>query len=346
MHAISYVWDYRTPIAIATIAIPAAIEAGVFLSKVIKNPEVVKDKFFELKEIVVESFSTKEKAIRTVFWSVVNLAILGTAAALPFVLLPTPLAIPVALLAISAVGRMLLEGGIQQQLENVKHFLISSFTKQEEETDEEFKTRLTLNVLKTVALAAVLSGVAICAGFLIPWLTSQAALATSIWDLPAKLLPGFMKTTAFAGFAYAGVGLAHCALATYYYCKNDKAQAAFHLTCGLMGFAFPFLHSLHEPFRFHHSIEGLLIALIPFRAAKFLGATIALDSVVNCFFTQAEYVSDWGSYGKYDYMNVFFGNIKPISIGLSAAIGWEFLTENLFSPKKQPIVQKTETLSV
>lgn len=310
------------------VALPIAIEAGICLHQIIKNPEEIKGKILKAKFFLIDSFSRREgagesvndfykRAVKNGVLALGCLALVGSAAALPFIFLPLSFAPSVAMLAAYGMGKLLLICYQGKPLE-WKESLVDSFTRRTDESESAARSRILKNTAK-----AFVSGVCIVATIvlsfyafgLIEKIVSLAAI--SPWKIP-EILPS--QTTFVVFLEYALVGVLHACLAVKAALKREKGLACYHLINTFLSFLFP-LHYFYqaEPFRLHHSFTGLLLQLMPFRGVKALGALITLDSGWYYLFPERNSV---------DFMNIFIEHYSAFITILTATSIFQTFTHN------------------
>lgn len=291
--------EYQQPITAFTAAAPLAIEGGILIKNILKNPRFPIEKAIELKKRAISAFTpqdheTTERATlrisKNVFLLIGFLALAGAVFYVSLHFLPMAAAIPVALTAIFYAGKAILGAP-----EFFKQFSI-----QPGESLEEGRKRIAKLILK-VAVVGILSIGALALGAYVVYPMLMTGFS---WRVS---LPFQTKPVVFAEYAF--VGLVHLGLAIHNYIKGDKQNALFHLFAAGLAFMFPIYYWNNE-MRLHHSFLGLILMALPFRATKFIGSVITFDSSLYLL----------GKRSNFDFMNIFWGNFPLYAGTLSSAM--------------------------
>lgn len=243
--------------------------------------------------------------------------------AVPFTVLSSAFAVPAALIAIHALGRIdFWSHKAHNAIKNAKNYFQDAFTQRNAETVEDFKLRRFL-AIKQIAKITLIAAAALAGAAGVIYLATLLSHARSIWSL-YDLLPNQTPTVVF--LEYAAVGLVHVIEGITAWTRNQKAKAAFHASSALASVAFPLqlIASGSVP-RLHHSFIGLLFQLAPWNTLKILGTVINVDALLNATVLPNR---------SYDYMNVLldclpFVLTSEASITLAEDVGGRLLQRNL-----------------
>ncbi|MBI2742430.1 MAG: hypothetical protein HYX48_00740 [Chlamydiales bacterium] len=312
----TFFWAQQDLILPAVLAIPAAIEATLFLGSCYQNREGIAER---LKEAKVHLFDIYENKPADVAKLAAVAVLLSGSIIAPFCLLSPTLALPSALLAIVGIG-LLWEGAerVPGLIQDLSAWTFETFTPKNEESERDYYLRIGGGVCKVLlvsALALSTGLIAFKAGGIIKAVIGM--WATRPWSIPS-LLP--MQTPAVVLMEYALVGLCHLLLAVRAYQKDEKMMALFHGVNALLSFIFPAVYWRDEGsnLRLHHSFTGLLMQLMPFRCTKMLGALISFDSLLY-FISSNRGHWTYGRFSNFDFMNIVVGNISLILLFYVAA---------------------------
>jgi hypothetical protein len=341
-------WDYSGALLTGIVAAPIAVEVISTAVDVAQNPGIIKKKWNQAKEFIVDSFTRRpEELVKDYRWRVVKnialtigiLCLFAAAVGLPFIILPSAFAIPVAISAVSVLGRSLSHAG------EIKQKMVSLFTRGADETQEVFNKRFRANVIKAICLVVVLGALAIAAAYLIP-IVIKIISTTPVWSIPDKLF-NFQNATTVT-IAYICLGVLHLAKAIYHFKKGEKALGYFHLTNALLGIIFPIMYLQDPVTRLHHSFTGLLLQLLPFRSMRILGGVITFDSFLNLTMSNRGYVTK-DFFGRddlhrYDFMNIVVEHVPVILLAYSATCSYQLLKDRFFASKNEGICNKIQKI--
>jgi len=140
-------------------------------------------------------------------------------------LLPSALAITVAISSVYLLGKLFLNAG------DYKKQIIDRFSAREGEDPVEAKKRILKNILKTIAIGVIASA-AIAVG--VYFVLATMLVNGFTWQLA---IPLQTKRVVFA--EYASVAALHDGLAVHKWKKGDKLGALFHVFAGALSFVFP-----------------------------------------------------------------------------------------------------------
>lgn len=344
----SFVWKNQgVIIPITAIGVPLAIETGFFLKKVFQDPGIIKRKLIELKNDIYFAFHQREneseqdflkRRKRNIVISVIAAVCIAGAVACPFLILPTAFAIPAALSAAYAVGKLFLT--IQRNpnlFRKVKEFVTDAFKQRENESLKDFQARR-WQAIKRIALYSLIFATAVTAIVVAPFISMSLSHASSVWAA-ADIIPFQTKGVVFA--EYLLLGAMHAVQAARYWMKGDKARAAFHATGALASIYFPFFYMFTpgHGMRLHHSFIGLTLMLAPSAPVRTFGAFIALDSSLYAFADKRGGVNACGKFKEHDYMNSIYADLPMVLQALVSLSllqkGLDFLSED--DPKKKKI---------
>lgn len=299
-------WDYKNIIVPAAIAAPLAIEGAILAKNIYKNPSYPKEKLIHLKDRIVAAFTqqkgeTDRQAVlritKNIFLTLFCLALMAGAIYGSVILLPTSMAISVAISAVFAIGKLFANA------EEYKKQVIEAFTAKEGEAPEEARKRIRNNVIKTIVLGALgITAVVLGAYYLAPLLSHFS------WSVS---LPYQTKGVVF--MEYASIGVLHSGLAYSKWQKGEKGAALFHLFCGGLSIFFPFMY-WNNDMRLHHSFYGLLAMAMPFRAMKIFGGLVTCDSALYFLEPLRGYANAVGNFVQYDFINSVVDN-APLLVG-------------------------------
>lgn len=352
-HSTNYLWQNRGMILPLSLGIPAAIGAASLGTHIYKTRGEIKSNILHAKDLVIQSFTRREnetpeefrkRIVKNTFIAIgasISLsALIGASCILPFFVLPSLFAIPIAIAGISSVGDLLVNGRSycrkwKQRYVQGKAFLHDSFTAKKGESKEAAKKRILKNTFLAIGVTTLALGAlgALCFGisYLVLYaLHAWASGGIGIWNL-YDLFPIHSKLG--ITLTYAGVGALHTMVGVHKWRKGDKLGALFHFACLPLSLYFP-LHywktaSAANPMRFHHSILGLLLQLSPFRALRFYGSLVTLDSGVNNYFFQHD-----GAERQYDLQSLVVRHLKPYISALAGLSAVEFFSRRILPEEK------------
>lgn len=323
----SFVWENRQAIIPVTVlAVPIAIELGCFAINLFKDPKIIHKKLSELKSNIKDAFTQRPDEPLIEFRkrfkrniAITTLAVLAISAAIacPFIVLPTAFAIPAAISAAYAVGKLFL--WIQRNphpIKNCRNYLKDAFKQRPEESLKDFQKRRWKAILQitkcTVAFAATVTALCIA-----PYLYHALSTASSVWAM-ADVIPFQSKGIVIA--EYLTVGAAHLGVAAYKWCKGEKARALFHLSAAITAVVLPFWHMANSsgPLRPHHSLLGLVLQLAPSQAVRTFGTFIVADSLMYGFSPERGYQRLGRPFVNYDYMNAVYEQFPFVLTSLAS----------------------------
>lgn len=325
----SGMWDYRNIIAPTAVALPLAIEGGLFIKNIICHPGYLQETCRGLKNRFVNAFTqradeTTAQAVRRIakntFILIACLALMAGAAYASIYFLPGAIGIVAAVSAIYCIGKLFLNRG------RYKRELIQMFTPKPGEEPEVAKRRIFFSYVKASLVIGALAGAILIGAFILPPLLEEFS-----WTIA---LPFQTKVVVF--LEYAAVGVLHSALAAYKYCKGDKAGAAFHAAAAVASIAFPIFY-WNNDMRLHHSFLGLSLMLLPSRTAKILGTMITFDASLYMLEPLRGAPQANGTFLEYDFMNVIVDNFPLFFEGMMGAALLGDINDNWSkTPKKEP----------
>jgi len=341
--------DYTLPTTV--LVIPAAIliiRTGI---QVYKNPGVFKEKFHKLKNRIHLSFAAipaeTKKAHRTKVLK--NTALVATftlmsggAIGLSFYQFPTPLAIPVACLAIIGTGNAIsYSREVPSKIRKVKTILTESFKPIENETAEEFKSRCS-QMTKKIARYSL-------AGLSLAALTGVGAyFAIQLMRAKGYWTPISLKTNLGVYATYGTLGFAHSLQTLYYFTKQNNPQIILHVTAAVASILFPLGHWLGDTMRLHHSAWGLLSQVAPSVVLQTFGIVIAGDSALYFFSRERCETPPDGDYSfceNYDFMNTIVDKRIFAMLSIAGLTLAELLLSHLLALseiKEDPLILDTD----
>lgn len=350
----SFVWENRDVLLpVTAIGIPLAIEIFAFISKVRKDPGCIKRKLIQVKQDIHAAFHQQanesthdfqKRLVRNIIFVAFSILLIGASIALPYIILPGSMALPIALAAIQASGVLLTKIRAYPNLVNrMKDFFIDSFNQRVGETDADYKARRN-KAIKTIIKCTcifILKVSAICFASYIGVLLSQSP---TIWALE-KMLPYQTKGVVIA--EYLAVGLAHAYLAHKQWKKGNKGEAMLHIASAALSVFFPFWYlSQSEQMRLHHSFTGLALQLVPSKPIKAFGGVIAADSFMYVLGGQRGFevisnnITKTTRISNYDFMNIVVENTSYVLTALTSLCFLERISHFLTSEAgKKKIVE-------
>lgn len=351
---VNYAWKFQKMILPACLGIPIAMEAISLGKYCSQNSGAIKEKIMSAKQLIVDSFTRQEGEtaeqfkIRVIKNILIGLgcfllvsAAIGATVMAPFLVLPSFLAIPVAILGACAVGDLLVNGRSyyqkgKQSLASAKVFLKDAFQAREGESKESANKRIRKNIcvaaLGTIVALAALGGACYGLSYLIIYMVHAATSGTiAAWNL-YDILP--MHSALAISLTYAAVGALHGGMAIKKWREGNKTGAAFHMACCLLSFLFPFTYWITAtpsfPVRFHHSFLGLILQLTPFRSLQFYGSLVTFDAGMNALFFQQD-----GLGGQFDLQNIVVKNLSSFVTTLSALVGIQYVVDRILPKTKK-----------
>jgi len=331
-------WDYRNTIVPIAVATPLAIEGAILAKNIYQKPEYIKDKFTEWKDRFIKSFTPQagetraesiQRIAKNVFIALAALSLMASAAYLSVFLLPSALAISVAISSVFLIGKLFLNA------KEYKKQIVDAFTAKPEEDPAVARKRILKNIIKTALVSAVaIAAIVIGATILIPLFTNGFS-----WSIA---LPFQTKGVVFA--EYASLGLVHGGLAYSKFRKGDIAGGLFHLFGAALSFIFPAFY-WNNDMRLHHSFYGLLMMALPFRATKFLGSMIVFDSSLYMLEPVRGYATAQ-DFVQYDFINSVADNFPLFCNTYAASLIAQNINDNWAKDEIKPEKEVPQVLNL
>lgn len=344
-----FAWKARSVLLGVSIALPVAVE-GFSLGKYLyQNREHIPQKITAIKQLVIERVTRKEgedstsfhkRLITNVSFVLGAVSLAGGITCASFMILPTIVAIPAALGAISMLADLYVNGktygeGIKAWKVQVQALLVDSFTARLGEEQGAFRLRFARNVVVgLLGLAAVSLGVAGCIYSLAHMIAFINSGKMTPWNI-YHVLP--LSSPLGVGLMYGILGICHGLMACYQYGKGEKLAALYYLSNCIMAFVFPVYYYMtatpDNPMRVHHSFLGLFLQLLPVRCLKIYGAAVMWDS--SLYFASADRGYFSGKhFHSYDYQNTILDNIFPMMLTWSLCSVIQYWVERIFTQQK------------
>lgn len=314
----SFMYANRLPIAVSsTLVLPLTVNSILFSIKAYQNKDQIKRNFTLLSRNIKEAFTKikdesqtryLQRLLENISKIAVKTGLVALSIAVPFTVLSTAFAIPAALIAIHALGRIdFWSHKALHAIKSAKNYFHDAFTQRNTESVEAFKTRRYL-AIKQIVKISLIAAAALAGAAGVIYFATLLSHARSIWSL-YDLLPNQTPTVVF--LEYASVGLLHLIQAITAWKMKHKANSLFHVSSALASIAFPLqLIATSAVPRLHHSFIGLLFQLAPWNTLKILGTVINLDALLNATILPSR---------SYDYMNVLL-DCLPLVLTSEASI--------------------------
>lgn len=335
-------------------AIPIAIEAIVFVGRLIKNQEAISQNLLKAKGWFLDTFTSRptetleqsqKRILKNFLVALIVVSALCAGSIAPFFILPPLFALPIAVLTITSIGKLIANReAIANKAFEAKEFVWDCFTQRAGESKEESNQRITTNALKAALIGMLIIGASASLAYLIQAGIMASALSSLLgWfnstALGAQIsgyIEGFSKgslyndppvTSLLIFCEYAFISFLHILQAIRNYDSGNKGRSFYHLINALISMTCPlFMLFNNERLRLHHSFYGLVLQLTPFRALNFLGGMITLDSMLYWAFPNRS---------NYDYSNILTDHSSAFLWMLTALTSFQVLHEQLIPLKKK-----------
>lgn len=334
---------HRTSIMPITLSVIGGIELISLCSTIYQNPHCVKNSFYQLKNKIITPFKKQEnEAVAQYYKRLLSLGLKATvstimitaAASLPFILLPSPFGIPLAILTIFSIGKYCFNWGrIESLYLKTKTHLIDCFSKRIDESDQDFKRRFALNIGKGIAIVALIAAsvtlTTYIAGVFLP--TACHMVVSGSGFSVYNALPFQNPVTVFV--EYLIIGLFHLKKSFQALQKGEKLNALLYFINFGLSIFFPIKYLLgYEQMRLHHSFLGLMLQLIPYRPLQLFGSLLTFDSFLYTFSENRN---------GYDLINCIFANLTETIYSLFGIVMVEQINNHLKLDKLNEIKQKS-----
>jgi len=332
-------WNYKHIFFPLSIAVPLVLEGGILLHQCFKNRKTISRKFhsiknsFSLKPVKGEACQAQanRRLLKTILKVIFASTIIAGIAASSFYLLPTTLAISVALTAIVFIAKTFVDPKwIGKALTNLKNKAYHMYKQKPEESKCDFRKRLLKNValtflVATVAAAAIyfthiLAGASLFVHAGSNWIELNPIIIKAI-SSPVLVIAGY--------FTMATISIARAVDA---FIDKNYARGVFHLVGGLAAAAFPIaMLAGVSHLSWGQSGYGVLATLLPLRGFNVFGMLVCLDSTLHLFSAPKT--------KKYDYSNIFVEKAPIFAMMMYITTFMQMVISQLFSEEKSKEIE-------